>query len=383
MNKIFVDTGNEREIAQMDKEDTFSQFYYYTIGYLEAGNLLIEHTLNLPEELSEKMRSEELRLYIIPACFLYRQYLELTLKDIYIQYSNDDDETKKKAIGETSHNLKKIWKYAQKVIKNIDPESNKEKVKMLESYIFEFAEEDPSSFKYRYPITKGIKQVSPNGFKINIRNLMERMNEIEAFLASDILGQLDFYKWKNETDEYRNRYLEYYEQEQYTLALEYLEKAINNKKKWSQEHPDILTGYVEMAFLYLKINDLDNSLNYFLDSINLHEKLKVNNTSSPISLCFIFNKIGLIYKIKKEFNKAIEYYNKALSTRNINDSDKNDSYSDLARIYRNTNNRVQAEKFYNDAIKIRENIFGHDHPNTIALYEEISKFNKSVNASFI
>jgi hypothetical protein len=36
--KMFIDTGDNKELASVGDEDVFSQFYYYTVGYYKAAN---------------------------------------------------------------------------------------------------------------------------------------------------------------------------------------------------------------------------------------------------------------------------------------------------------------------------------------------------------
>ena len=294
--KIFIDTGNNKELAYIGKENIFSQFYYYTVGYYNTAKILIEHTLNLPNTSSEYAKEEELRLCVAPACFLYRQYLELTLKDIYIQYSEDSEDAKKRMIKNTSHDLKKIWEYAKpligKAVKGMDSDINT--YAMIESYILEFASEDSTSFKYRYPITKDLNFIFPQERKINIRNLMECMDEVEEFLAGrGLLAWLDMYKLRREYEKHINYALEYSKQDKYQEALNQYQEALIWIKKWSEDHTDIVFITYEMAQIYFKIENFDNSLLLYHQCADLYEKIK---KIKDIPFNMIFNTwLGLIH----------------------------------------------------------------------------------------
>lgn len=367
VEKLFISAGNNKEVACLGQGNVFSQFYYYTVSYLRAGDILIEHTLN-----SESSSDYILSLCVIPACFLYRQYLELALKDIYIQYSEDNDKEKEKMLQKTSHDLSAIWKYAKPLIENVIEKSDEEELALIESYVFNFASEDRNSFKYRYPITKKLEMVLPNERKININNLKERMGEIEGFLARKVLPSLDERKFYNETNLYRNKAIEYCKQENYSLAIENYEKSIARKQKWSEKHPDLVIGYAEIANAYLMQAKLDKSLEFHLKCISLYNEIDNDSLKASFEdcLCSIYNRIGLIYRLFKQYSNAIEYYSKSIKASKVADLEKKIAYTGLARIYRDTNDCDNAVYFYNIAIDISTNILGIDSIQTINLKEE-------------
>lgn len=365
--KIFIDTGNSDDLVSIGGESMPSQFYYYTVGYLNAANILIDYALSNKSE-------EELRLCLIPACFLYRQYLELTLKDIYIQYTDDNEDAKKKMLKETSHDLKKICKYAKPLIEKASDGLGikREEFMAVKSYVLQFASEDPSSFKYRYPVSKELELFSSQERKINIRNLKECMNKVEAFLAGrNILAWLDKYKFHRKYEEHRSNAEKYHLQNDYPLALEHYKEALIWKKKWSEEHPDIVIIYCAMAQIYLEIKDFDNALCFYCLCADLYEKVDKDNIS--FTLDSIYNLIGLIYKIQKNYDNALKYYYKPLENPTITDSDKNDSYTGLARIHYSMNDKSKSEIFYQKAMNIRMRIFGDNHKHTIFLCDEINE----------
>jgi len=370
--KIFISIGNANELAHVANEPLPSQFYNYIVGYHHAAKALIEQTLNSADEFSEYIKREKLRLCVIPACFLYRQYLELSLKDIYIRFSDDNEDAKKKKIYKVSHKLEKIWKCTKPLIEKTITEEDKEQLVTLESYVLEFAHEDPFSIKYRYPITQELTPTIPNERDINIRNMMVRMDEVEWFLAG-VVSSLEVNQLQKECAQHRENALKYCDQKEYILAIEHYKKALDGKKQWSETHPDLVTGYAEIADIYFKQDDLNNASDYYLKSVDLHNKIHDNKTEAPIYLSYIYNFIGLIYKKQKKYDLAIEYYTKALENPNITDFDKNNSYSDLARVYRNMNEAFKSKQFYEMAMNIRIKLFGENSNSVIVLRNEIKK----------
>jgi hypothetical protein len=120
---------------------------------------------------------------ILPIVFLYRQYLELSIKDLV--------ETTR-AIEEDSsgypkhHNLKELWTEAKRLIKQHYGEDTPPEIDYIDPCIEEFHQHDPESFSFRYPTDKK-GNVNLRGLNhINLRNLYETMDRIAAFL--DCIG---------------------------------------------------------------------------------------------------------------------------------------------------------------------------------------------------
>ena len=120
----------------------------------------------------------KLDTYVFPAIFLYRQFLELALKDIYLSFSDDDEDEKSKMIKNSKHDLIKIWDRIKPLISDDDPAN----IEGAESYLRQFADEDKGSFAYRYPIDKKLDFVHVKKKQINLLILAERMNEIAIYL---------------------------------------------------------------------------------------------------------------------------------------------------------------------------------------------------------
>jgi len=180
--KLFIPEFILGETAQIAwSNDLETQFFGYVSGYKEAADDVIRSALT-------KGNAGTLDSYVYPAIFLYRQFLELALKDIYLAYSYDAEDEKIKAIDNCSHDLKKIWEKVKPLIFYGDPD-----IPAVEEYILEFSEFDRGSFSFRYPIDKKLALIHDKPKCINLRNLAERMNELASYLDAVITG-LDAYR---------------------------------------------------------------------------------------------------------------------------------------------------------------------------------------------
>ena len=190
--KLFVAGKNPREHAYIGWGDAEIQFYGYALGYKEAADTIIAHAL-------EQGDPATLDSMVFPACFLYRQYLELALKGIYLTYAGETNEEKVNAIKKCGHNLEEIWSKVKDLILTAYPNEDKEVLEAAELYILEFNSEDKTSYTFRYPVDKNLGLIHENknykigkfekdGWFICLKNLAKRMDELCTFLCSVSAG---------------------------------------------------------------------------------------------------------------------------------------------------------------------------------------------------
>ncbi len=141
----------------------------YIVGYKQAGDLLSEY-------VTEAHRNQDTLVY--PIVFLYRQYIELQLKQL-IRDGNrllevHDDFPK-------HHDIWRLWKACRKILEEVEPESPKTDFDAVEEGIQQFSQVDPNSMAFRYPMDKdGAPLV--NLRHINLRNFSEVVNRVAALL---------------------------------------------------------------------------------------------------------------------------------------------------------------------------------------------------------
>ena len=173
--KLFIKGNNPSEYAYIGWGEMEARFDAYMIGYKEAADLIIGHALSQGD-------NGTLDSMVFPACFLYRQYLELALKDIYLSNAKVPDVEKIDAIK--SHNLRDIWRKAKNLILADFPNDDKKVLEVVEGNIVEFNERDTKSFAFRYPIDKTLNLVHDEDEFIDLPNLVECMDKLANFLSS-------------------------------------------------------------------------------------------------------------------------------------------------------------------------------------------------------
>ena len=189
--RLFISEGHPREYAHIAWGDIETQFYGYVRGYKEAADATIRQAL-------EKGDPATLDTFVFPTCFLYRQYLELALKDIYLSNSKENRQAKIETLKTCQHNLLKIWAKVKPLIITDFPNNDRSVLSAVEDYIKQFAKADAGSFAFRYPVTKDLELINQQEKFINLVNLAERMNELEHFLSSVSMGMSAHRDFENE-----------------------------------------------------------------------------------------------------------------------------------------------------------------------------------------
>jgi hypothetical protein len=121
---------------------------------------------------------------IYPIVFLYRHYIELSLKDIIFLCRR----LKQEGSGfPQHHNLGTLWDEAKQLLSDHYGSDTPEEMKNLDGCIDDFATHDPNSFAFRYPWDKKGNRTLQDLRHINLRNLFETMERVGSFLDCMII----------------------------------------------------------------------------------------------------------------------------------------------------------------------------------------------------
>jgi hypothetical protein len=187
--RLFVGDGAPEQFSRIGWGDASHQFSLYIQGYKTGGDVLLQHAI-------ASKSPEQLDILIFPILFMYRQFIELELKWIFLVFSDSDRSEKRTFINDSSHDLIKLWKKAKNILLENATPIERNDVSIVEDYIKQFHEIDKSSFSFRYPITKDLDQILNTQHRINLSNLLQRMNELYQFFrgANGKLSSLRDYR---------------------------------------------------------------------------------------------------------------------------------------------------------------------------------------------
>jgi hypothetical protein len=159
----------------------------YATGYKEAGDRLVEFVL---------LNKIDLDLLIYPIVFLYRQYIELRLKEIIIEGRILLDEGNNYP---KHHNIWDLWCTANKIaIKVFENENEPPDLNYAEHIVKEFSIVDPDSFSFRYPTTKQGQKTLGGITHINVRRMGMNLQELFKILESLSMGISIYSDWKKD-----------------------------------------------------------------------------------------------------------------------------------------------------------------------------------------
>lgn len=155
--------------ASLDYYRTEEKLSIYAEGYKEAGDI-VSKWVNDNKTLQDAL--------VYPIVFLYRQYIELVLKDII-------GSVNKKKTGKYEfpirHKIMDLWKEATTLLGTIKIETSSEDLLNVENILKQFDEHDPSSEAFRYPFYTDGRQIKINLQNINIRNLSDVVDAIHSY----------------------------------------------------------------------------------------------------------------------------------------------------------------------------------------------------------
>lgn len=143
----------------------------YIGGYKDAADQLIENNFKYPN----------VDILMFPILFLYRQYLELVMKNIIIRHYEKNAEIAQAIIKNTKHNLLSVWEQVKLILHEDLTQEQKE---TIENILISFHKYDSGSTNFRYYFDMKLESTLPEKFSVNLielQNAMERIDDILYF----------------------------------------------------------------------------------------------------------------------------------------------------------------------------------------------------------
>lgn len=174
-NTIFLEEGGPYYYQSVIGYDYGRDFYGPMIkGYSETaeylGDLVIDNF-----QLKE--------LYFFPMCYLYRNTLELELKQIWFEECAFGFQERCKKLAKSKHSFGKLWNMINRdLIRYSKGEGDKSAIAYAERYILQLNALDSSSSVFRYPINKYGQYYYIKNKYVDAKNVAEFCKEISEFL---------------------------------------------------------------------------------------------------------------------------------------------------------------------------------------------------------
>ena len=157
----------------------------------------------------------------------------------------------------------------------------------------------------------------------------------------------------------------------YDLALKYYNRALHIAEK-NNDSIDIAISYNNIGLVYSDKGDYDKALE-FLNKAMTIRKAKLGEEHTDVATSY--NNIGVVYYNKEDYDKALEYYNKALtiwkSKLGEEHTDVATFYNNIGLVYSDKGDYDKALEYYNKALTIWKSKLGEEHINVARSYNNI------------
>jgi hypothetical protein len=163
----------------------------YILGYKEAADRLVAQVNERPSHQDS---------LVFPICFLYRQYIELRLKEVIHtgRLLLDDQGT-----FPQHHKISHLWEVAAGILKKVFAEdSDPPDLSIAAHVVGEFSKLDPDSFAFRYPTDKHGGKLLRDVTHINLRRVAEYVNAFSDIIDAASMGMSVYLEQKYEFASY-------------------------------------------------------------------------------------------------------------------------------------------------------------------------------------
>lgn len=202
-----LEKGNQYRLQSVIGDSYLrNKFYPYIRAYTECGELLFRYINENPTIKNN---------VFLPMCYLFRNGLELAMKEILFEESSYDFQTTASLLKDSSHSFMKLWRYINgDIINHAGGLEDDETIINIEKYLIQLHKFDSASDKFRYPTDKYLAIHFKNPIKLDIKNIYNFFVESSNFFsgASSMMNAQNELNRELEAEyeaEMRSHYLDY------------------------------------------------------------------------------------------------------------------------------------------------------------------------------
>lgn len=174
---IFLEEGGEYYLQSVIGYNYHKDMYWPMVkGYSETGKYLASYYEQEP------LKKDTL---FLPMCYLYRNALELELKQIWFEECNAPRQERLKKLNKCKHSFQKMWNMINAdLLHHSQGQGDISVIAHAEKYICQLHEFDLTSSVFRYPTDKYMQYHFKNKCYLDAKNVADFMEEISQFLQA-------------------------------------------------------------------------------------------------------------------------------------------------------------------------------------------------------
>lgn len=172
------------------------KFYPYVKAYTESAEYLYD-CMSKDSELNE--------LLFIPMCYLYRNAIELIMKEILFEECSYSFQEAVRLLNSKKHSILALWNSIKSdIIKHAQDPEEDTTIANVEKYIKQLHSIDGQADKFRYPTDKYLNLYFKTSKKLDLGNVANYFGELATFLSGVCAMMSAHNEWLAEMEaEYR------------------------------------------------------------------------------------------------------------------------------------------------------------------------------------
>lgn len=170
--EVFTSAGADWHNRALLGYDNEVPWHAYVCGYKEAAD-------RLTSGIDAGQHGKD--MLVFPILFLYRHYLELSIKSqirecqllLDIECPPHPKSGEQRILASQGHDLVGLWKYLQQLVPHIYPTLPDSAASDIDRVVSAFTNLDPRGDEARYPLTMSGQRTLPELHELNLRRLAE------------------------------------------------------------------------------------------------------------------------------------------------------------------------------------------------------------------
>ena len=164
----------------------------------------------------------------------------------------------------------------------------------------------------------------------------------------------------------------YFESHEYEKAMRYYMAYLERYESKGKKDGDVATAYDHIGLIYKKRGDYKKALEHHIKALEMYKSAYGEN---HYDIAAAYHNMGSVYHHQAEYKNAIDCYFKCLEIYEAIYEKGHPRvatvYGNIANVYESQGEREKAFEYHYKALEIREVVYGENHPHVATSYNDI------------